>query len=118
MIFDELLKQDEEEREQIRKEAAAANPPGFDMWGTCPECHRMTAEVEVGGTSFRYCRKHKTIWRGGPARWKQSKVQQRRVWKNTGLDSFRLVQGWLVGMKAGALIFSSRPDKRRKGICH
>lgn len=100
MIFDELLKQDLEEPDQMLKEAAVANLPGFDMWGTCPECHRMTAEVEVGGTSFRYCRKHKTVWRAGPARWKSPKAEQRRMWKATGLDSFRLVHGWLVGMRA------------------
>jgi hypothetical protein len=67
-----------------------------DHFGLCPVCHRTDGFANAWKSHVFYCKEHKTLWFAGSnlfSSWRdQTEEEQRRIWKEIGLDEFEYVE--------------------------
>jgi hypothetical protein len=99
--FDQILQETVTERQERREQLAELAHHPVSLEAKCPRdgCHAIDGYLTLEDLRVGYCATHKLMWQAGycPA---TDTATQRERWAEVGADSFELVQGWLVGMKA------------------
>lgn len=105
MNFDEMIQHDAAEQERIIHEQTSLLDHGCDISATCPinGHHELSGYFKTGHTRWGYCLRHKVCWHAERATFTPADEHgQRHSWDSIGVSDFRVVDGWLRGMKAAA----------------
>jgi hypothetical protein len=69
-------------------------------FGLCPICHKVDGWANAGKAHVLYCKEHKKTWCIGAnifSSWRdQTEDEQRKIWKEIGLDEFEDVEPYVV----------------------
>jgi hypothetical protein len=102
MTFDDVLQVDLKEENEHQKEMEALRAANeLPLEGTCPECQHVSGDLTIGHMMLGFCTEHRCYWRVRRLE-RDYKDEQRAKWIEVGLDHFKEVKGWVIGMRRTA----------------